>query len=1180
MLFSRKSFPVAVALLCLGTISPSLPAFAQTEESQKQPLLSVEGTLEPGDTKLEDGSFYDSYTFEGRAGQTVTIVLESIEFDTYLLLLNSQEEKIAENDDFSEKNSNSALTVTLPEDGVYRLIANTYDTNGQGRYEVTVSPSQEPKFSEVATQQIEASRLSRQGVQQYLRNQFRAAIQSWQQALQLYQALEDRAEEGTSLNNIGEAYRSLGEYETAIEFLQQSLAIRQEIGDITGEGTSLRNLGNAYRSLGKYEIAIDFHQKSLAIQRKIGNRAEEGNSLNDLGVVYSDLGEYEKAIEFYQQSLTIARELGNRAGESRSLNNLGTVYSDLRHYEKAIEFHQQSLTVARELGNRAGEGISLGNLGNAYESLGEYETAINFLQQSLVIAQEVGNRVGEGNVLGNLGNTYTSLGDYEKALDLYQQSLIIHRKIGNRAGEGQVLVSLGLFYKFLGQYEKAIDFYKQSLVIQRELGNRINEGAFLSNLGNVYSRLGEYEKAINFHQQSLTIARELGNHAGEGNTLGDLGTVYNSLGQYEKAINLYQQSLTIARELGNRAGEGNALGNLGIIHDVLGEYEKAIDLYQQSLVIQREMGNLRGESSSLTNLGSAYKALEEYEKAIDLYQQSLAIDKEIGNRAGEGNALGNLGIIHDAQGEYEKAIDFYQQSLVIQREIGDRAGEGASLNNLGVVRYNQEQYLEAEKNLYTAINVWESLRSSDLPDADKISFFDTQARTYRTLQQTLIAQNKTDRALEISERGRARALVELLTRQLDPQSKELPQIDSLSLAEIKQIAQQQNATLVEYSIIPDTAIFIWVIQPTGNVEFRAVDLEKLDGSSISIDELRNLRQTLQATRGSGKPEDSALASLVRGTETALQGDGISFQEHLRQLHKLLIAPIAELLPTNPEDRVIFIPHESLFRVPFAALQDTEFNYLIEKHTILTAPSIQSLTLTRQHQERIGATLAPGTGNLETLIVGNPIIPNLLTQEPYKFPPLPNAEEEAQDIAKILNTAPPLLGNAATETEVVKRLHSANIIHLATHGLFETNKLRDRVPNLNIPGLIALTPSGTEGENDGFLTAGELVQLTYNNPLNADLVVLSACETGLGTITGDGVIGLSRALIAAGVPSIVVSLWQVPDTSTQELMTAFYTNLYEEKMDKAQALRQAMLQMLEENPTPGHWSGFTLIGEAE
>ena len=290
-------------------------------------------------------------------------------------------------------------------------------------------------------------------------------------------------------------------------------------------------------------------------------------------------------------------------------------------------------------------------------------------------------------------------------------------------------------------------------------------------------------------------------------------------------------------------------------------------------------------------------------------------------------------------------------------------------------------------------------------------------------------------------------------------------------------------------------------------------------------------------------------------------------ERLKQLHKILIEPITDLLPIDPNNNVIFIPQEELFLVPFPALQDANGKYLIEQHTILTAPAIQVLDLTQQQKIKVQQA-----NSKELVIVGNPTMPKVppkIGEPPQQLASLPSAEKEAKAIATILK-AKAITGNKAKKSAILPLLPKARIIHLATHGLL------DDFIGLGVPGAIALAPSGNGELNDGLLTANEILDLK----LNAELVVLSACDTGRGRITGDGVIGLSRSLIAAGTPSVIVSLWSVPDAPTAELMTEFYRNWLERKLDKAQALRQAMLKTMKNHPNPKDWAAFTLIGEAK
>ncbi|MBH8565939.1 tetratricopeptide repeat protein [Nostoc sp. CENA67] len=891
------------------------------------------------------------------------------------------------------------------------------------------------------------------------------------------------------------------------------------------------------------------------------DRKAEADRLLQQGIEQYQTSQFEAALQSWQQALVIYREIKDRLGEEQSLGNLGLAYYALGDYIKAIGYEQQSLTIAREIKDHLGEGQSLGNLGIAYYALGDYIKAIGYEQQSLAIAREIKNRQGEGAALGNLGNAYFSLGDYKKAIEYHSSSLAIKREIKDHVGEGKSLGNLGLAYHALGDYKKAIEYHSSSLAIKREIKDHVGEEQSLGNLGITYNAMGEYVKAIECHSLSLAIAREIKDRLGEGIALGNLGIAYFSLGDYAKAIEYQSSKLTIAREIKDRLGEGNALGNLGLAYDGLGDHTKAIEYHSSSLAIAREINYRNVEERSLGNLGLAYYALGDYKKAIEYHSSSLAIAREINDRNGEGRSLGNLGIAYGALKDYTKMIEYEQQSLAIAREINDRNGEAKSLNNLGVAFQKSGNLKEAEKILRAGIEVRKSIRR-DLGnnDAYKVSIFEEQARTYRTLQQVLIAQNKTNDALEISEQGRSRALVDLLNSRLSGKNA-VPTVEP-TLSLLKQIAKQHSSTLVEYSIIPDefkiqgkqetneSELYIWVIKPTGEVTFRKADLKPLWQKQNTT-----LAQVVTTTRDSiGVTRSIFKAEVVNPVDDKLQ------TQSLQKLHQLLIEPIADLLPSEENQRVIFVPQRDLFLVPFPALQDKQGKYLIAKHTILTAPSIQVLDLTRQQRQKVKLA-----GVSEALVLGNPTMPSVaakIGEKPEKLQNLPGAKREAQAIAPLLNTTI-LTGDSATKAAVLARIPKARIIHLATHGIFDDFQ--------GLQSAIALAPTATD---NGLLTAEEILQLK----LNAELVVLSACNTGRGRITGDGVIGLSRSLITAGAPSVIVSLWSVNDNSTSLLMTEFYQNL--QKFDKATALRKAMLTTQKKYQNPLHWAAFTLIGESE
>ncbi len=1012
MLALARFTPIALAALTLGFAAPALAAqqpLAQTPalreslapdlaQAPGDILLQTSGSLEPGDSMLQDGSFYDIHPFEGEAGQTVTVQLESSDFDTYLLLTDADGNSLIENDDISGSNYNSALTYTLPSSGTYNAIANAYDASGQGRYQITVTVG--------ATGSTTGTGNARQLYQQ--------GAQLWQQ----------------------------GQLQAALDLLEQAISLYGAAGD-----------------------AINIADTQIA-----------------LGIVANDLSQYDNATAYLEQALATLQGLGDRTLEAKALNALGLV--------------------------------------SARRS--QYDTALNYYQQALDIRRAVGDRDGEAVTLNNIGEVYGSQGDYPQALDYLNRALDLRRQLGNQRDIAQTLNNLGTIRAFQGNYRAAIVYYEEALAMLEAVGDANTVGTLLGNIGVMYGYQGRYPAALEYQQQALALARQVGNRYGEASALNNLGLVYDALGQRDRALTHYEDALAISQEIGDRAGEGVYLQNIAGVYDEQGDQQQALALFDDALAILREIGDRAGESFILNNQGTVYDDLDRYSEALAAYNQSLVISQGIGARYIEGRTLANIGLVYAKQGQSDQALVFFNQALNIFDETDDQVAQASTLRRVADIQFKSGQLPQAQDTLAKTVGLFEVIRAAELSDVERVALFETQRDVYMLYQQVLIDQDQIGAALEVAEQGRSRAFAELLVTKLDGGDTIDRTAKPPTLDEMQRIARQQDTTLVEYSIIEDlleadvAQLYIWVLSPTGELTFRSVPL---------------------TTTATGEPVLAALINQVRGTVgTGNRGLGVvaataaaQGNSHYQTLYQQLIAPIAAALPQDPAAKVAFLPQGELFQVPFPALRNGEGQDLIEAHTILTAPSIQVLGLTQD--------LARTTGTFneqEMLVVGNPTMPTIWSPQQggtrQALPPLPGAQQEATAIATLLNINP-LVGHAATEDTVKRAMTAAGLIHFATHGLLEYGDVQDSGVR-DVPGAIALAPGGGE---DGLLTAAEIFDL----PLNANLVVLSACDTGLGRITGDGVIGLSRSLITAGTPSVVVSLWAIPDAPTAALMTVFY-----------------------------------------
>ena len=779
---------------------------------------------------------------------------------------------------------------------------------------------------------------------------------------------------------------------------------------------------------------------------------------------------------------------------------------DKAHGKTAIDCYERHLKIAKELGDRSGEGNSYGNLGNAHFSLGDFKTAKEYYERHLKIAKELGDRLAKGEAYGNLGNAHLGLGDLKTAKEYYERHLKIAKELGDRSGEGNAYGNLGNAHLDLGDLKTAIDYFERCLKSMKELGDRLGEGNTYGNLGNAHLSLGDFKTAIDYYERCLKIAKELGERLAEGNAYGNLGNAHLSLGDLKTAIDYLERQLKVAKELGDRSGEGKTYGNLGNAHLRMGDLKTAIDYLERHLKMAKELGDRSGEGKTYGNLGIAHRRLGDLKTAIDYFERHLKSAKELGDRLDEGVASSHLGSVFESLGQFSKAIEYYQSSITMLNDVRGRL---------------------------------------QLNDGWKICLRDRYQEVYAALWRVMLADGKVTEALFSAEQGRAQSLKDLM---------------ALNYLFDANDAVQENSAFDELSShLPLNTIFMaigkkelifWVCQKGKEVELRRKE-------NSSQDEIKTFFQSLVdkiGARDNVECEDRSL-ELARDKRLAvkrsLQDDRQTQYLHLQKgalcaLYDTIIDPIQDLFSGS---ELVFIPEGPLSLAPFAAFMSPDSKYLCESFSIRVAPSLTSLKMIAQcpidYHHKSGV-----------LLVGDPRV-----QDVANLSPLPCAREEVNMIAEMVGSTP-LVGRQATKDEVLRRLGSVALVHIAAHGNIET-------------GEIALAPNSTCSEADFILTMKDVKQVQ----LRARLVVLSCCHSAQGEIKAEGVVGIARAFLGAGARSVLVSLWAIDDKATLEFMKNFYQHLVAGK-SASEALNRAMNCMREstEFSDVTHWAPFVLIGD--
>ncbi|MBC2701607.1 MAG: tetratricopeptide repeat protein [ANME-2 cluster archaeon] len=1003
------------------------------------------------------------------------------------------------------------------------------------------------------------------GITLYKFSYFFLALNSWSHALKYFNINNDNINQSNCYGNLGIAYNSLGDFRKAIEYHEKSLMLKKDIRDRAGESSCYANLGNVYQDLGDFEKAIEYHEKSLMLKKDIRDRAGESSCYANLGIAYDSLCNFEKAITYFEKSLEMFEDIGDEAGESSCYANLGNTYQGLGDFEKANTYFGKSLELAKDIGDRAGESSCYANLGNTYQGLGDFRKAIEYHEKSLKIFKDIGGRAGESSCYANIGIAYQSLGDFRKAIEYHEKSLEIAKDIGSKAGESNCYRNFGAAYWSLGDFRKAIEYHEKSLEIAKDIKDRVGESSCYLNLGNVSHSLGDFEKAIEYYEKSLNIKKDIGDMAGKSICYNCLCGAYQSLGDFEKATDHIEKSLEIAKDIEAKAGESNCYINLGNIYLNSGDFEKAIEYYKKSLNIKKDIGGRAGESNCYTNLGIIYQRLGDFEKAIEYHEKSLETAKDTRDRAEESNCYGNLGTVYLNLDDFEKAIEYVEKSLEIAKDIGYVDSERIAYFNLGLI-YSESKKLGLAYDYYKrSIELSEMMGEKLVVEDKKIRFYTHTTNAYQNIIPICCKlENKVNKAFEYVEKSKCRAFLDLMANtEIKPSVELTSKLKSLLDEEDNYLSKLQE---IQINHLRQTKVTVDISEVRRIVEKLNQIYDKIEkhdpeyvfirrGNSFSWDKVQNFLHSQRKDRDIVLVEyfttrDMTFIFLISSKDNKLHVEPVSLSaEELNRYIKVywrevvefqdigdtwialgdyLIEPISEYLSEG--DLIYFVPYGPLHYLPLHVLE-LNGKPLIENNPVAYSPSASLLKFYKNK----------GSGKLQSCASFGVMF-----------------EEEAEDVAELFSIEA-YKGKSATKDKVFKNCTDKDIIHFSCHGHF------DYVNPLS---------SGIE-LYDSVLTAREIFDLR----LNTEIVTVSACQTGLNEISlGDELIGLTRALLYTGAPTVIVSLWSVDARSTQELMHEFYTQL-KNGVNKAVALQEAQKKIMniEGYSHPYYWAPFVLVG---
>jgi CHAT domain-containing protein/Tfp pilus assembly protein PilF len=932
-----------------------------------------------------------------------------------------------------------------------------------------------------------------------------------------------------------------------------------------------------------------------------------------------------KCLAHFQTARQLWRRRGDKPGQVDALVPIAEIQNIQGRPEEAVLLGEEAMKLARAARYRAGEARALQALGHAHSWLSEWPQAIGAFRQSLRLWQELHHEGRQGTVLYTLGNSYQRQSQFDQAFEAWRRARSLLGAAGDAAVIGKTLVSIANAQMSLGETAQALETCTQALGVGRTAREASVEAAALYCLGGARVQRGELATARKLFEESLAINIRLGNRANQAFVHQALGSVYFNLGDPDRTLLEYEEGLTLCRNTDNQDLEARLLTNIGWIFQAKGDPKRALAYYEKALPLHKAVDNDSGVALTLHNIGVAYTTSGMPRQGLPYLRNALELRTQIEERSAQAGTLLEIGTTYKTLGELRRTADYYRLALDLARKVENSKLEAEGLFRWASLDTEEGRFQEALDKIERSLNVIEAVRSEVSSDKLRTSFFASKRGHYELYIDLLMELEALHpgqyraAALEASERARARGLLDLLTEgHIDLQEGIAPSLRQREIELGVRLSALQNrlgrlpagqaeaAALerhldrveaemekLESQIRRHHQRYAEVLYPTplrvGEIQGLLDDRTALvqyftaqRSSFVFVVTRESVESHRLPARETLTKEVTSLLQLLRNRVGRRQLH--RYQTLAAQLYTQLLGPAEGILKEkghlliSPDGPLHLLPFEALLIAGDAARDRTlgELPYVLRRFTISYIPSISVLRgLRAARSEALGPRHPPKSflAFADPNYGGANPSGEASRSASLDLVRLPQSEEEVRRIASLYpsNSVALYVGALATEENVKRNewLAEARQIHFATHG--NLNESRPQLSGLELA-------RSSRSKEDGTLRVYEI----FNLRLNADLLALSACDTARGQeVSGEGIIGITRAFFYAGAKSLVVSLWPVSDRSTPDLMFDFYRQLGDSQK-KAEALRHAKLAMIasEDYADPYFWAPFILSGVPE
>jgi CHAT domain-containing protein len=1032
------------------------------------------------------------------------------------------------------------------------------------------------------------------------------------------------------LYQTGKYLSLISDYEKAADCFDKALSSYIKLNDPVGQGNVYWNKGNVYFQIGENTKAIEIFDKALPFFKKAADLIGQGNVYQRKGVLYHRIGENSRALEMFDKALPFFEKAGDPLGQGNVYLGKGVIYYRIGENSSAFTMLDKALFFFEKGEDLNGQGNVYFMMADINSTIGSNLKATEMLDKALLFFEKAGQLIGQGNVYYGKGVIYSSIGDNPRALEMYDKALFFFEKTGQLVGQGNVYYKKGRIYHGIGNNSKAIEMADKALVFFEKGVEPFGQGNVYDMKGDIYSSIGDNSKALEMVDKALAFFEKIEHQLGLGNGYVNKGEIYLNIGDNSKAIEMLDKALPFFEKAGAPLGQGNVYGIKGDIYFRIGNYSKTIEMVDKALLFFEKAEDLIGQGNVYLIKGEIYSRIGDNSRALEMYNKAMPFYEKTGSTRNESCALHGKAAVLVKLGKKDEALNLFEKGIDnLERIRRQTAFSKMKQTYMECVydAYQESVMFMLENNFYEkGFTYAESMISR--------VFLDQMAEGLVPLDKGLNPQLKEERDKVVGKLStlsrkmqetpgkEEKKLLELKEeyRRVESQFDDLlikirlenhlyasvnyPQ--PVSVRDLQTDVLKKGESLVSFFIAPGKAYAFIVSKENFKVKPLPVNEKEIDGY---------VQRYLQAIKENHTNEMNRLGSL---------------------LYEKLFKPLEKYLKKTRE--IIIVPSGPLETTPFESLIASKRNpehpvYLLEKYRLKYVQGATLLSILRKHYTNTTNTGAntsksfigfgdpvydyenfkqgkPEQGTMKILATEStevtesifshedtrsgtkekslysvPSVSSVAIEDEIKeihrhryaraggiMDRLPNSGAEIQSIARLfekqsLKGVVNLREQATEDNARAANMKDFDYIHFSCHGLL----------NDDFQSLVLSQLPREKSKEDGYFTLNEIMNCDYN----AKLVVLSACETGSGKMyKGEGVTGLTRAVMYAGTPAVVASLWKVDDIATKELMVNFYRNMLEKKMDKVEALRQAKLELLknENYRSPLYWSAFVMYGE--